>query len=73
MTIEKLTPDQEAALPAVRDEWLAIGLSTEPADRAEAEAGVAEAYRAAGMEPPEIVVWVDSPMAGAIAARYRGT
>ena len=36
--------------------------------RAEAEQGVAEAYRAAGAEPPEVVVWLDSPVAGAVAA-----
>jgi len=63
--LDALTPEQEALLPQVRDEWIGYGLSTEPADRAEAEAGVAQAYREAGLEPPLIVLWLDSPLAGA--------
>jgi hypothetical protein len=68
MKIETLTAEQTAALATVREEWLAHGLATGPADRVEAEAGVADAYRAAGLEPPSIMIWLDSPMAGAIAA-----
>jgi len=68
MRIDQLTPDQTAALATTRDEWLAHGLATGPADRAEAEAGVADAYRAAGLETPRTVIWLDSPMAGSIAA-----
>jgi hypothetical protein len=41
-----------ALFAAVRDEWISYGLSTEPADRAAAEAGVMAVYRAAGLEPP---------------------
>src|SRR5690606_19368325 len=67
-TYARLTPEQEALLSVVRDEWLAVGLSTEPADRSRAEAGVVAAYRAAGLEPPATVIWLDSPLAGAIAA-----
>ncbi len=66
--IERLTPEQEAILPKVRDEWLRIGLSTERADRPAAEAGVAQAYRAAGLEPPRTIIWLDSPYQGALAA-----
>jgi hypothetical protein len=57
MKIEKLTKRQEAMLPRVRDEWLRIGLSTEPADRADAEAGVREAYAAAGLAAPSLFIW----------------
>jgi hypothetical protein len=64
--IEKLTRKQEALLAVKRDEWLAYGLSTEPADRVTAEAGVAAAYHEAGLEPPKIVVWLRSPLEGAI-------
>ena len=64
--IQKLTPQQQALLPAVRDEWLAHGLSTTPADRPTAEAGVAAAYRAAGLEPPAFIIWLGSPWAGAV-------
>src|SRR5205814_316376 len=51
----------------VRDEWLAYGLSTEPANRAEAEAGVRAAYEAAGLDAPKFMIWVGSPWAGAVA------
>ena len=35
--IEKLSAEQEVVLAQVRDEWTAVGLSTEPADRPAAE------------------------------------
>ena len=66
--INKLTPEQAATMPAFRDEWLRIGLSTERADRPRAEAGVRLAYEAAGLPPPKLVLWLDSPHAGAIGA-----
>ena len=63
-----LTTDQATLLPAIRDEWMAVGLSTIPADRVAAEEGVKLAYRAAGLDPPRIIIWLNSPMAGAIGA-----
>lgn len=39
--LSRLTAEQEALMPAVRDEWIDHGLSCQPADRAEAERGVA--------------------------------
>jgi hypothetical protein len=51
-----------------RDEWLGVGLSTEPADRPAAEAAARLAYERAGLAPPSIVLWLDSPLAGAIGA-----
>ncbi len=66
--IEELNAEQVAGLAVVREEWLAHGLSTEPADRPEAEQGVREAYAAADLPAPEHMIWLDSPMAGAIAA-----
>ncbi|GGM87344.1 DUF6745 domain-containing protein [Dactylosporangium sucinum] len=66
--VERLTPEQEALVVVVRDEWLVAGWATGPADRRAAERGVAEAYRAAGLQPPRLVVWLDSPYAGAIGA-----
>lgn len=50
-------------LDAIRDEWVAIGKCTLPADRPRAEAGVVMAYKAAGYKPPRRFVWVDSPKA----------
>ncbi|WP_017625256.1 DUF6745 domain-containing protein [Nocardiopsis chromatogenes] len=45
---------------AIRDEWLAHGLSTEPADRPAAEAAISALYRLIDRPPPRFV-WVDSP------------
>ncbi|MFI6663113.1 DUF6924 domain-containing protein [Streptomyces sp. NPDC050523] len=69
MKANELTDAQLRALDGVRNDWLAHGLATGPADRAEAEAGVADAYRAADLEPPTLVIWLDSPLAGAVGAR----
>ena len=66
--IDTLTVEQEAMLAQVRDEWTAVGLSTEPANRPAAEEGVRQAYRRAGMEPPSVVIWLGSPYAGCVAS-----
>lgn len=66
--IDKLTDAQTARIPAFRDAWMRAGLSTEPADRPRAEAGVRLAYEAAGLQPPGRIIWLDSPMAGALGA-----
>ena len=58
---------------AVRDGWMAVALSTERVDRPAAEAAVHAAYVAAGMEPPAVMVWMDSPLGGTLAsAALRG-
>jgi hypothetical protein len=64
----RLSPSQEALLSAVAGEWAQIVVARGPVDRVAAEAGVRSAYRAAGLEPPETVIWLDSPLAGAVAA-----
>ena len=46
----------------LRDDWLNAGLSTEPSDRASAEAAVADLYRLA-REPQPSFEWVASPAA----------
>ena len=71
MTIATLTAEQVAALDVIRDRWIDIGWSTERADRDAAERGVTEAYAAVGLPAPACV-WVDSPLAGAIAATQVG-
>jgi hypothetical protein len=65
--IDQITPEQEAHLATIRDKWIAHGLSTEPADRPAAEEGIRKAYKAAGLNPPLHIIWVDSPYAGALA------
>jgi hypothetical protein len=54
---------------ALRDEWLTVGLSAEPADRRIAEAAVGRLYEMAGAPPPSFE-WVESPLAalGAVQA-----
>jgi len=61
--IESLTPEQEARMPDYVTEWTAIGLSTEPADRPRAEAAIRLVYERAGLEPPKLIEWCDSPPA----------
>ena len=51
--IEKLTPEQEKDLEQFRDEWLKIGLSTEPADFESAKVVIADFYQRLGKEKPQ--------------------
>lgn len=66
--IDKLTAEQEARMPAWRDKWIAIGLSTERADRAKFEAAALRCYKAAKLPAPKHIVWVSSPLIMALAA-----
>ena len=59
--ITQLTKAQEARLPEFIKKWTDIGLSTEPANRIEAEKGIIAAYKSVGLEAPKIV-WCDSPL-----------
>lgn len=59
--IEKLTPEQLAAVPEFRDKWFKIGTSTQPADRPKAEAALTKMYAAIGRERPTFL-WCDSPL-----------
>ncbi len=61
-------PAREDDLAPLAAEWLEVGLSTEPADRERAVRAVATAYAAVKLPPPPIVVWVQSPYAGILAA-----
>lgn len=58
--IEKLTPEQEAMIPAFRQQWLEVGLSTEPVDRQASTEAVQNLYRAAGWGEPNVLHF-DSP------------
>lgn len=62
--VERLSPDDLSVLETVREEWLKSGLSTAPTDRGRAQAAAAEAYKAAGLNPPRIFIWLKSPWAG---------
>lgn len=63
--VDKLTPEQEAILPIVRDEWYAHGLNTDPANRPEAERGIRMVYAAASEPLPPLYLWCTSPLAAA--------
>jgi hypothetical protein len=67
-TDDGFTPDEGALVAAVRDEWMAVGFGAGTTDRAVAEAGIRLAYRSAGLAPPARVVWLGSPLRGAVAA-----
>jgi hypothetical protein len=60
--IKKLTPEQEALLPVIREKWKGIALSTERIDRQKATVAVTVAYRVLNLNQPEIL-FVDSPLA----------
>lgn len=63
-----LTPEQGALLATVRDDWTEVGFGAGATDRAAAQAGVRLSYRSAGLAPPARVVWLASPLRGAVAA-----
>jgi len=66
--ITQLTPDQIAQIPVIRDEFLAHGFSTAPADFEAAKVAIAGAYKMAGLDPPAIFITTRSPHEGVIAA-----
>jgi len=65
----ELNQEQLRRLDELSSYWRNVGISTAPTDRAQAEIGLTIAYRAAGLKPPEFVIWLRSPRAGATAAR----
>jgi hypothetical protein len=65
-----LTAAQQQMLVGVRDEWIRVGLSTEPADFELAERALVGIYREGGLPPPRYVVRLASPLAGAIGQAY---
>ena len=63
-----LTAEHHQVIADIRDRLMAAGLSTKRADRAAAEAAVRDVYRTAGIAEPRIVIWMDSPVGGMLAA-----
>jgi hypothetical protein len=62
--IEKMSPDQWAQVPLIRQE--AIQRESTPLVHIQAEFWIRELYKLAGHKPPNKIIWVDSP---AIALR----
>jgi len=65
--IDALTDEQTAQLQPWADRWIAMGLSTEPADFDQFEVHARACYELAGLDWPGIVVRVSSPLAAAWA------
>jgi hypothetical protein len=64
----ELLPEHLALVEQVQARRMQIGLSTERADRPAVEGAVTAAYTAAGLDPPALFVWMDSPLGGLFAA-----
>ena len=64
--IEKLTPEQEAALVEFRQRMWAQGTSCAPFDRKTAESAITEAYAEIG-RPKPVFFWMPSPMSSSLA------
>ncbi|MFB2923517.1 MULTISPECIES: DUF6745 domain-containing protein [Aerosakkonema] len=60
--IDKLTLEQEALIPIIRQKWRAIALSTKRIDRKKAAAAVRSVYELMGKKEPKIV-FCESPYA----------
>ena len=60
--LARLSDAQQAELTAYGERWAALRGSTALCDRAAAEAGVVNAYAAAGLAPPSEIVWAGGPI-----------
>ncbi|MEU1518365.1 DUF6745 domain-containing protein [Streptomyces sp. NPDC005811] len=63
-----LTDADAALITRTSEEWMTAARSTGRCDRPAAEDAVAASYAEAGLVPPRTVVWMDSPLGGALAA-----
>ena len=68
--IESLTPIQSNALAPQREKWLTFGLDTSPINQNKARAAISLAYECAGLTPPSIFIWLESPMRGVYGAHF---
>jgi hypothetical protein len=65
--IDTLTPEQAARMKPHAEQWINIGLSTQPADFNAFEQHARRCYELAGLQWPGIVIRVSSPLAAAWA------
>ena len=59
--IDKLTREEEAQIPLYLEKFRSYGVSTQPIDRASAEAAVTNLYASLSLKKPDKFIWVDSP------------
>jgi hypothetical protein len=64
-TIETMTAEQEAKIPAHVDYWVKMGLATNPADFETAKKSLLELYKLTD-QWPKIIVTTKSPYAAAV-------
>jgi hypothetical protein len=62
MKIEKLSLEQLALIPQVRDEWLKIAMDTTPVDRAKVREILGRLYAFANKPVPNHIIHLDSPL-----------
>jgi hypothetical protein len=60
--ITELTPEQEALIPSIREQWIGIGLDTTPINKQKAEDAIALAYKCARLKPPQQILWFNNPV-----------
>ena len=60
--ITELTPEQEALIPSIREQWIGIGLDTTPINKHKAEDAIALAYKCARLKPPQQILWFNNPV-----------
>jgi hypothetical protein len=68
MKIARLTPEQEGSLAGFVEYGIRHGLSCEPCNRELAAKAARAHYVACGMDEPRLIIWLDSPLEGAIGA-----
>lgn len=52
--IAQLTPQQEALIPVILENWKSVALSTQPLNRQKARSAIKAAYAALGKKEPAI-------------------
>jgi flagellar basal body-associated protein FliL len=64
--LTELPAARVAELPAIRDKWIQLGLTTGPGNRERAWEGIGRAYEIAGRERPTWWFWMRSPLESAV-------
>lgn len=75
VSVKSLTKEQKARYAEYRERFKKAGLSTEPANRKEAEIGINLCYTLRGLSAPKEIVWCNGPkdLINKIAARTNQT
>ena len=65
--IEELTREQIDARPAYSRKWSRIAFSSGNTDRRRSESAIRALYEIAGLERPDILIWLRSPLEACLA------